>query len=68
MDDFLSLSKDDQDLSLEEFVANNDFTPLPLPAGTSVRQQQKRQQQQHQAHDPILVEFASLWESGSFYP
>ena len=68
MDDLLSLSKDDQDLSLEAFVANNDFTPLPLPAGTSVRQQQKRQQQQHQAHDPILVEFASLWESGSFYP
>lgn len=68
MDEFFSLSKVDQDLSLEEFVANIDITPLSLLAGTSVGQQQKRQQQQHQAHDPILVEFADLWQSGSFYP
>lgn len=68
MDDLFSLSKDDQDLSLEEFVANIDITPLSLLAGISVGQQQKRQQQQHHAHDPILVEFADLWESGSFYP
>jgi len=68
MDDFFSLSKDDQDLFLEEFVANIDIAPLSLFAGTSVGQQQKRQQQQHQAHDPILVEFADLWQSGSFCP
>jgi hypothetical protein len=68
IDDFFSLSKVDQDLYLEEFVANIDITPLSLLAGTSVWQQQKRQQQQHQAHDPILVEFADLWQSGSFYP
>ena len=68
MDEFFSLSKVDQDLSLEEFVANIDITPLSLLAGTSVGQQQKRQQQQHQAYDPILVEFADLWQSGSFYP
>ena len=61
MDDFSSSSEENQDWLPEDVFAKYDFTPLSAFPGS-------RQHEQHQAHHPILLEFAELWESGSFRP
>ena len=54
MDDFSSLSEEDQDWLPEDILTKFDFTPLPAFPYS-------RQREQHQGHHPILLEFAEFW-------